>query len=123
MMLRHTLVLLLLVPWLAAGCNISLPKALPTPTVEIEAIATATPPPSATHSPVPPRPSPTTAPVLVVTAEPTATAPQASPAPPPTATSPFFEYLVQEGETLFYIIQCRNTVIPTNRMWRGRSSP
>ena len=90
---------------LVSGCNISLPNALPSPTIERETIAAFTPQASATASPVAPAPSTTAPPVRIVTPEPTASPIPASPAPPPTATSPYFEYLVQEGETLFYIIQ------------------
>ncbi|MCY3917595.1 MAG: LysM peptidoglycan-binding domain-containing protein [Chloroflexi bacterium] len=105
MTLRLSSVLLVLIAWLAAGCNISMPDAKPSPTIEIEAIATASPAPSATDSLVPSTPSPTAAPLQLVTALPSATEPQPSPPPEPSATSPFFEYTVQEGETLFYIIQ------------------
>ncbi len=105
MMRRLSPVLIFMIPWLAAGCNITMPDAQPSPTIEIEVIATPLPAPSATNSPVPSSPTPTAAPVQIVTPEPTATEPQASPSPQPSATSPFFEYLVQEGETLFYIIQ------------------
>lgn len=105
MMPRLLSLVLLLFPWLAAGCNISMPDTRPSPTIEIELIATASPAPSATNSLVPFMPSPTTAPVQIVTPAATATEPQASPSPEPSATSPFYEYTVQEGETLFYIIQ------------------
>lgn len=105
MMRKLARALLVLCALLAAGCNISLPNALPSPTVEIEAIASATPQARATASPVALAPSPSAPPLQIVTAEPTSTPIPPSPAPPPTATSPFFEYLVQEGETLFYIIQ------------------
>jgi len=105
MTLRLLSFLFCFIPWLAAGCNISMPDAQPSPTLEMEAIATASPAPSATYSLPPPTPSPTTAPVQIVAPEPTATVPPALPTPPPSATSPFFEYVVQEGETLFYIIQ------------------
>lgn len=93
--------LLLLTP----GCNISAPNAPPSPTNEVEAIATAAPLASATVSPSPPVASPTAPPLQIVTPEPTATETSAKPALAPTATSPFYEYVVQEGETLFYIIQ------------------
>lgn len=105
MTLRLSSVLFLLIPWLAAGCNISMPDARPSPAIEIEAIATASPAPSATNTLVPPTPPYTAAPVQIVTPDATATEPQASPSPVPSATSPYFEYTVQEGETLFYIIQ------------------
>ena len=105
MTLRLSSVLLLLIPVFAASCNISMPDAQPSPTVEVEAIATAVPLPSKTNTPIPTSPSPTAAPVQIATPEATATVPEASPAPEPSATSPYFEYTVQEGETLFYIIQ------------------
>ncbi len=97
--------LLPLVLLLCAGCNIDVPSALPSPTDEVEWIASATPPASATASPSPSPPPSTAPPLEIVTPAPTATQVPASPAPPPSATSPFFEYVVQEGETLFYIIQ------------------
>ncbi len=105
MMPRLALLLFLFIPWLAAGCNISMPDARLSPTIEIELIETASPAPSATSTLASPAPSPTVAPVQIVTPEPSATEPQAPPAPEPSATSPFFKYIVQEGETLFYIIQ------------------
>ena len=90
---------------LIAGCNIRAPIADPSPTLELEAISTATPPAIATASPAPIVSSPTAPPLPIITPAPSATDAPPSPAPPPTATSPFFEYTVQEGETLFYIIQ------------------
>ena len=89
----------------AAGCNISAPNAVPSPTVEVEAIASPVPQPSATDTQIHSAPTPSSPPVHIVTQEPTETDIPPSPAPPPTATSPFFQYLVQDGETLFYIIQ------------------
>lgn len=99
------LALMLIAPLLLAGCNISAPESEPSPTFEIASIATATatPPPTATHSPAP-APS-ATPPLRIVTPEPSATEAESSPAPPPSPTSPFYEYQVQEGETLFYILQ------------------
>lgn len=105
MMPRLSYFLVVLIPLIAAGCNISAPNAMPTPTVEVEPIATEMPQPSATNTALSSAPSPSAPPVQIVTQEPTATDMPPSPAPLPTATSPFFEYLVQEGETLFYIIQ------------------
>ena len=102
---RLSAVLMFVISWLAAGCNITMPDAQPSPTIEIEVIATPLPAPSATNSPIPSSPTPTSAPLQIVTPKPAATEPLASPSPQPSATSPFFEYLVQEGETLFYIIQ------------------
>lgn len=97
--------LLALVLLLCSGCNINAPQALPSPTDEIEAIATTIPLASATATPSPSLPPPTAPAPQVVTPEPEATEAPASAAPPPTATSLFFEYVVQEGETLFYILQ------------------
>lgn len=101
--LSHLLCLFLIM--VAAGCNISAPNAVPSPTVEIEAIASALPQPSATDTQIHSAPTPSSPPVYVVTQEPPETDIPPSPAPLPTATSPFIQYLVQEGETLFYIIQ------------------
>ena len=99
------LALLLLSPALAASCNISRPRIGPTPTIESEAIATVAPSIPAT----PARPAPTAIRETVALVEaaatpaysPTATVPVES----PTATLPYFEYQVNDGETLFYIIQ------------------
>ena len=100
---RLTLALLFLAPLLISGCNISAPTPNPSPTLAPQSTATATPEPTATHSPAPARP--TAPPLRIVTPEPMPPTAPPSPAPPPSATSPFFEYLVQEGETLFYILQ------------------
>ena len=105
MMSRLAHLLFLLVPLLVAGCNINAPDSLPSPTFEVEALATVSPLPSPTRTELPAVASPTSPAVQLITQEPTATEIPPSPAPSPTATSPFFEYLVQEGETLFYIIQ------------------
>ena len=90
---------------LAAGCNISRPRIDPTPTLESEAIATVAPYIPAT----PTRPAPTAIRETVALAESTATpanSPTATePVESPTATLPYFEYQVNDGETLFYIIQ------------------
>ncbi len=105
MILRITYLLYISFMVFAAGCNISAPIAAPSPTVEVEAIASALPLPSATDTQIHAAPTPSSPPVHIVTEQPTETKIPPSPAPPPTATSPFFQYLVQEGETLFYIIQ------------------
>lgn len=101
--LRFALLFAILI--LASACNIGVPDARVSATPEIELIATL--PPS-------PRPSPTatvvtpiaTRPVIELataalseTAAPTALTASATP------TARFLEYLVNEGETLFYIIQ------------------
>lgn len=87
---------------LGAACNISRPIPSPTATDHVEAIATtarpvsSTPPPATTASP----------PILAATAPPTTLVPSPSaPKATPTATSLYIEYLVNDGETLFYILQ------------------
>ena len=91
----------------AAGCNISQPRIGPSPTKESEAIVTVAPQLPATATPASPTATSTkSAPAAAAatatpTQAPTATVSAAS----PTATLPYFEYLVGEGETLFYIIQ------------------
>ncbi len=95
----HYLLRLLLAAGLlsAVGCNISQPIP-PQPTDVARAIATTESPSSVTPSPSPSAPVVTLA---VATLAPTATAPPAS----PTATSVYFEYLVNDGETMYYILQ------------------
>lgn len=100
---RHLLPALLLL--LFAGCNIGRPAATPSPTAEWQrlatsefATATALPPPLPTAAAA----SPT---VQVATAAPSATEPPPAPSATPTATSIYIEYVVQEDETLFYILQ------------------
>ena len=90
---------------LAAGCNIGAPETQPSPTLEAETLETAIANPSATSSPAPVSPSPSATALQIVTPAASATQTPAIPTAPPTATSPYFEYLVQEGETLFYILQ------------------
>ncbi len=104
----------------AAACNISRPRVIPSPTNESEAIVTAAPQPMSTDTIASTEAATSTdetaataagAPSATATATVTSTA---SPAPSPTAildaasptpTLPYFEYLVGEGETLFYILQ------------------
>ena len=105
MMLRLPYLLCVSFILISAGCNISAPSALPSPTAEVEAIASALPQPSATDTAIPSAPTPSSPPVNIVTQAPPEPDIPPSPAPSPTATSPFFQYLVQEGETLFYILQ------------------
>ena len=97
--------LLLAIVLLAAGCNVGAPRSTPLPSLETEVIATATPLASATATPSAVPASPTQAPLQIVTSAPATRAAPTQPAPPPPATSPYIEYTVQEGETLFYIIQ------------------
>lgn len=91
--------------WAATACNISRPRIGPTPTNESESIITAAPQlqPTAT-SPSPTATSVASA-VAVATASPAHTPSATIPVETPTATLPYIEYLVGEGETLFYILQ------------------
>ena len=91
--------------WAATACNISRPRIGPTPTNESESIITAAPQlqPTAT-SPSPTATSVASA-VAVATASPAHTPSATVPVESPTATLPYIEYLVGEGETLFYILQ------------------
>ncbi len=86
----------------AAGCNINVPDDLPVPTDEIETIPTPNLPPSETPSPAPPTASPQ---LQIATQAPTDIATPATPLASATATSPYFEYLVNDNETLYYILQ------------------
>ena len=90
--------LLALAMLVAAGCNISQPR----PTGIVEAIATTIPAPSITPSQVA---TETRAPVEVATLAPTDTETPLTPQASPTATSVYFEYLVNDGETMYYILQ------------------
>lgn len=88
-----------------SACNIGNPGATLTPETEREVLATAEPPSAVT---VRPRPSATDTgmPTLeIATATATVTPKPATPTFVPTATSAFFDYVVQEDDTLFYIIQ------------------
>ncbi len=102
--MMHRLLFVLLVPALiaASGCNISQPEQLPAPTDIVEVISTTESPPSGTPSPVAPTASP---PLQIATLAPANTATPATPQASPTATSPYFEYLVNDGETMYYILQ------------------
>ena len=84
------------------GCNINRPEQLPAPTDIVEELATTQPPPSAT---APPHPPTADARLPIATPAPTDTATPITPAASPTATSPYFEYFVNEGETMYYILQ------------------
>lgn len=88
-----------------AGCNISAPRIEATPTFESEAIATATPLATSTAAPIVMTATDVTPSIAPATASPALT-PTATRIPQsPTATLPYFDYLVGEGETLFYILQ------------------
>ena len=93
-----------LLPLLAA-CNIGRPDALPSPSPERIVIDSPAPNPTPTAAPPSPTRPPVSPEVQVATEAPTAIAPPPSPTASPTATSLHFEYLVQEDETLFYILQ------------------
>ena len=93
------IVLIVIASVLMAGCNLNAP---PQPPASLTAapLVSPSPFPSATSSPLP-------SPSHTATASPTPSTPSATPSPSatPTATSPFFEHLVAEDETLFYILQ------------------
>ncbi len=98
------ILLFILAALLGSACNISRPDALPTATDHVEAIATIAAPASASPPSIatPPTASPPSiATPLPPTIPPSPTAPKAT----PTATSVYFEYLVNDGETLYYILQ------------------
>ena len=88
-----------------AACNINRPDVRPTTTDKVEAIPTAESLASASASPMPVTATYATPLLQVATLAPTNTPAPTTPAASPTATLPYFEYLVGEGETLFYIIQ------------------
>ncbi len=102
---RLALGLGILLTLLAAGCNIDAPEARPSPTLLVETLPPLTATPSATAAPASASPVPSEPALEIVRPEASATQTPAMPTAPPTATSPYFEYLVQEGETLFYILQ------------------
>ena len=89
----------------SAACNISAPRIAATPTNESEAIVTLTPLATPTATPVPATATRATPSLLVAKASPVHTPSATLPVASPTATLPYFEYLVGEGETLFYILQ------------------
>lgn len=98
-LLAHLLTSALVV---AIGCNINQPEQPPAPTDVIEPIVSTDTAASATPSPSPPV---TAAPPRLATSAPANTAKPVTPSASPGATSPFFEYLVSEGETMYYILQ------------------
>ena len=102
---RPRLFLRMLLPLLLAGCNISPPEAPPSPTLIVETIASATPYPTAASPKASDTPLPTAPALQLVTPTPTATPTPATPTATASATSPYFEYVVGDGETLFYILQ------------------
>ena len=97
----------LLIVVVVAGCNISGPDTRPTATDEVEVIATvaSSPAPTGTATAVEATPVATRRVVEVATVLPSDTPAPPSPAVTATSTSLYIEYFVQEGETLFYIIQ------------------
>lgn len=97
--------LCLLLALLPAGCNIGAQDGPPSPTLLVETLPPLTATPSATSPPASASPVPSAPALEIVTPAASATQTPAIPTAPPTATSPYFEYLVQEGETLFYILQ------------------
>ncbi len=97
--------LLIVILFTVSACNIRSPETAKTPTTEQEGIATSKPPLVATAKPIPSA-TVTVLPTLEIA---TATATDAilppTPTTVPTATSAFFEYVVQEDDTMFYVIQ------------------
>ncbi len=102
-MMRRLIFALLAVALLAAtGCNIDQPEQPPAPTDVIEIISTTEAPPSPRPSPAP---TSTVVPLEIASQAPSDTPTPARPEASPTATSVYFEYLVNEGETMYYILQ------------------
>ena len=91
--------------FMMSACNIGNPAATMTPTIEQEEIATAKPPLVATAKALPSATDTRMPPLEIATATATDTAAPPTPTRIATATSAFFEYVVQEDDTLFYIIQ------------------
>lgn len=105
-MMRSVLHILLALTLIAiAGCNISTPRIAATPTNEARAIVTATPLAEATATPLTRTATRATVAIATATPSPVHTPAATVIAESPTATLPYFEYLVGEGETLFYILQ------------------
>lgn len=105
-MRKRLLVLLLgLSLSLATGCNISQPRIGPSPTNESEAIVTVAPQLSPTATSASPTATGVTSALVAATASPVLRPTATVAAESPTATLLYFEYLVGEGETLFYILQ------------------
>ena len=100
---RPRLALVLAALMAAAACNINQPDRPPAPTDVIEKI----PPTEASPSWTPAAPTSTwtRVPLEIATLVPSPTLMPATPAASPTATSIYFEYLVNEGETMYYILQ------------------
>ena len=97
---------LALVLVIASACNIGAPDTRPLATDEILVLAPTLPSPSPRTSATP---EPPTAAAVKPTVEIAIAAPSVTPPPPTTAasataTSPYFEYEVQPGESLFYIL-------------------
>jgi hypothetical protein len=95
-----------------AGCNMNNPNTIPTPTVQSEVTFTPTPLPTETATPTTQPPTETATPEslstdqpAIETETPTFTAAPPTQTPFPTATSGPFEYVIQEDDTLMYIIQ------------------
>ncbi len=97
--------LLALFALLAVGCNIGAPDLLPTAVNDTVLIATAAPSPRQSPSPEPTTPQDVSPTVQIATAAPTETATPLTPSASPSPTSVYLQYLVQEGESLFYILQ------------------
>ena len=107
--MRHaTLTLAGMMLMVLSGCNIDAPIPINSPTPEQRIIATPSPLPTSASTAIPPSPLPTATelPTLeIATSTATDTPIPPSPTIVPTATSPFFEYVVQPNDSMFYVIQ------------------
>ena len=93
---------------LLSACNIAAPIVVQSPTPDQQIISSPVPPATRIATSVSPTPAPTIAeaPTLAIaTATATDTPIPPSPTLKPTATSPFFEYVVQPNDSMFYVIQ------------------
>lgn len=97
--------LMLLIAAVASACNINAPDTKFTPTLERELLVTVTRQSIATATVKPPE-VPTAEPTLrIAMATDTATPIPATATVTPTPTSTYFEYVVQQNDSMFYVIQ------------------
>ena len=102
-MMRH-IPLIALLAWSLAACNISRPNPIATPTARASLAATSDPHHTAAPTQITIMPAPTET-AQTATSAVTDTAPPPTPTPTSTETPGPFEYVIQEGDTLYYIIQ------------------
>lgn len=96
---------LITILFIVSGCNIGSPEATNTPTIVQERIPTAEPPLVATAKSLPSATATEMPTLHIATVVATDTSIPATPTLVPTATSAFLEYVIQEDDTLFYILQ------------------